>query len=69
MERLRATFADVGAVVYFLRLVIWIVPDFSVGKYRDRLADMHWEIATNGPFVTHATRFMIEATKPAPNPA
>lgn len=64
MERLRATFADVGAVVYFLRLVIWTVPDFSVEKYRDRLTAMHREIRTNGPFVAHATRFLIEATKP-----
>jgi len=65
MERLRATFADVGAVVYFLRLVIWTVPDFSVAKYRDRLTALHEEITTNGPFVAHATRFLIEATKPA----
>ena len=64
VARLRATFADVGALVYFLRLVVWIVPDFSVEKYRDRLAAMHREITTNGPFVAHATRFLIEATKP-----
>ncbi len=64
-ERLRATFADVGAVVYFLRLVIWTVPDFSVEKYRDRLTALHREIAANGPFVAHATRFLIEAAKPS----
>jgi hypothetical protein len=64
-ERLRATFADVGAVVYFLRLVIWTVPDFSVEKYRDRLTALHREIAANGPFVAHATRFLIEAVKPS----
>ena len=68
VERLRATFADVGAVVYFLRLVIWTVPDFSVEKYRDRLTAMHQEITTNGPFVAHATRFLIEATKPKSGP-
>ena len=65
VERLRATFADVGAIVYFLRLVVWTVPDFSVAKYRERLTDMHREITNNGPFVAHATRFLIEATKPA----
>jgi SAM-dependent methyltransferase len=63
-ERLRATFADVGAVVYFLRLVIWTVPDFSVEKYRHRLVAMHRVITADGPFVAHATRFLIEATKP-----
>jgi SAM-dependent methyltransferase len=63
-ERLRATFADVGAIVYFLRLVIWTVPGFNVEKYWDRLSTMHREITANGPFVAHATRFLIEATKP-----
>lgn len=63
-ERLRAMFSDVGAVVYFLRLVIWTVPDFSVERYRDRLALMHREIERNGSFVAHATRFLVEAVKP-----
>jgi len=63
MERLRTTFSDVGAVVYFLRLVVWIVPDFSVETYRERLVALHREIAENGPFVAHATRFIIEAVK------
>lgn len=62
--RLRATFSDVGAMVYFLRLVVWIVPDFGVEKYRDRLLALHRQIETEGPFVAHATRFIIEATKP-----
>jgi SAM-dependent methyltransferase len=61
--RLRATFSDVGAIVYFLRLVIWIVPDFTVAKYHDRLMALHERIEADGPFVAHATRFLIEATK------
>lgn len=64
MERLRATFADVGAVVYYLRLVIWTVPDFSVDRYRDRLTALDREITGSGPFVAHSTRFLIEAAKP-----
>ena len=62
--RLRATFLDVGAVVYFLRLVIWIVPDFTVTRYRHRLLELHRQIQARGPFVAYATRFLIEATKP-----
>ena len=58
-----ATFDDVGAVVYFLRLVIWTVPDFTVEKYRVRLHDLHDQIQRDGPFVAHSTRFLIEATK------
>ncbi|WP_328461220.1 class I SAM-dependent methyltransferase [Streptomyces sp. NBC_00448] len=63
-ERLRMEFHDVGAMVYFLRKVIWMVPDFTVERYRDRLRDLHELIAAEGPFVAHSTRFLIEARKP-----
>jgi SAM-dependent methyltransferase len=62
--RLRMTFDDIGAVVYFLRLVIWIVPGFSTERYRARLHDLHDEIERDGPFVAHSTRFLIEARRP-----
>lgn len=64
LERMRAEFFDVGAVVYFLRKVIWTVPDFSVERYRDRLRDMHEQITAGGPFVAHSTRVLAEARKP-----
>jgi SAM-dependent methyltransferase len=63
-ERLRTAFDDVGAVVYFLRLVVWIVPGFTVDRYRDRLLALHEHIERNGPFVAHASRFLIEAKRP-----
>lgn len=62
-ERPRTVFNDVGAVVYFLRLVVWIVPDFTVDAYRDRLVSLHERIQRDGPFVAHAARFLIEARK------
>ncbi|MEV2275670.1 methyltransferase domain-containing protein [Nocardiopsis sp. NPDC049922] len=43
-ERLRMEFFDVGAVVYFLRKVIWTVPGFAVDQYRDRLRELHERI-------------------------
>ncbi|WP_033324141.1 class I SAM-dependent methyltransferase [Actinomadura atramentaria] len=61
--RLRTEFRDVGAVVYFLRKVIWMVPGFTVDAYRDRLRDLHDLIAAEGPFVATTTRFLIEARK------
>jgi SAM-dependent methyltransferase len=64
LERLRAEFFDVGAVIYFLRKVIWTVPDFSVDRYRERLHAMHEQIEANGPFVAHSTRLLVEARKP-----
>lgn len=63
--RLRTVFDDVGAVVYFLRLVIWIVPGFTVDRYRNELRALHDQIQRDGPFVSDATRFLIQATKPA----
>lgn len=61
---LRTEFHDIGAVVYFLRKVIWMVPGFTVERYRDRLAALHRRIETEGPFVATTTRFLIEAVKP-----
>jgi SAM-dependent methyltransferase len=61
--RLRMTFADVGAVVHFLRKVVWTVPYFTVDRYHDRLVDMHRLITEEGPFVAHSTRFLIEARR------
>ena len=34
--------------------MIWIVPDFTVGAYRDRLRDVHEQIAATAQFVAHA---------------
>jgi SAM-dependent methyltransferase len=61
---LRMTFGDIGAVVHFLRKVIWIVPDFTVSAYQDRLRELHERIQTEGPFVAHAQRVLIEARQP-----
>jgi SAM-dependent methyltransferase len=64
--KLRVTFDDIGAVVYFLRLVVWTVPDFDVDGYREALLSLHRRIEAEGPFVSYATRFLIEARKPTP---
>ncbi|WP_405906842.1 MULTISPECIES: class I SAM-dependent methyltransferase [unclassified Streptomyces] len=68
-ERLRIEFHDIGAVVHFLRKVIWMVPGFTVDQYRPQLRTLHEQIETEGPFIAHSTRFLIEARKPeAPKP-
>jgi len=63
-ERLPMEFSDVGAVVYFLRKVIWIVPGFTVAAHRERLRALHEHIRREGPFRAHSSRFLIEARKP-----
>jgi len=65
LESLRTEFFDIGAVVYFLRKVVWMVPGFTVEQYRGELRALHDRIHSEGPSVAHATRFLIEARKPA----
>nr|WP_306317809.1 MULTISPECIES: class I SAM-dependent methyltransferase [unclassified Streptomyces] len=63
-ERLRMEFHDIGAVVHFLRKVVWMVPGFTVEAYEPQLRALHEQIKEGGPFVAHSTRHLIEARKP-----
>jgi len=60
----RMEFYDVAAVVVFLRKVVWIVPGFTVERYRDRLLALYEQIERDGPFRATSVRFLIEARKP-----
>jgi SAM-dependent methyltransferase len=62
-ERPLTSFFDIGAVVYFLRLVVWIVPGFSVSAYRERLQALHEQIEREGGYHTTASRILIEAQR------
>ena len=62
-ESLRAEFFDVGAVAYFLRKVIWTVPDFTIERYERQLRAVHDGIRADGMFVSYAKRVLIEAAK------
>jgi SAM-dependent methyltransferase len=64
MERTRCEFFDIGAVIYFLRKVVWTVPDFTVQRYRELLRELHDRIEAEGTFVTHSSRVLVEARKP-----
>ena len=63
-EESRVEFFDVGAVVYFLRKVLWTVPDFTVERYRDKLIELHAEIEEHGAFVSHSRHALVEARRP-----
>jgi SAM-dependent methyltransferase len=64
VERTPVVFHDVGAVVYFLRVVIWTVPDFTVARYRSRLQQLHHHIRRTGAFETESSRFLMDARRP-----
>lgn len=60
----RTVFFDVAAVVYFLRMVPWAIPGFTVAGYRGALERLHRRIGAAGPLEVSAHRFLIEARKP-----
>ena len=62
-EVIRMEFFDVGAVIYFLRKLTWVVPDFTVTGYHDKLLDLHQLIEAEGLFVTHSSRILVDARK------
>lgn len=62
-EFLDSIFDDVGVLVFYLKIISWQIPDFSIEKYQDRLLAMHQHIAQQGPFLSKAHRFLIEAEK------
>lgn len=56
-------FYDVGAVVYYLKVVPWEIPDFSVEKYFDKLAEIHHLIQQEGYLDVPFHLFFIVAQK------
>lgn len=60
---LRSIFKDIGAVVYYLQVIVWQVVGFDPETYRDRLAVIHNIIEQEGQFVATAHRFLILAQK------
>ena len=64
-QQIQLEFYDVGAVIYFLRKLSWVVPDFTIAKYHDKLLRLHQQIEADGSFVTHSSRVLIEVHKPA----
>ncbi|WNV88526.1 class I SAM-dependent methyltransferase [Umezawaea sp. Da 62-37] len=65
-ESLRAEYYDIGAIVHFLRKVLWTVPGFTPERYRAQLISLHDRIRSDGPFVSHARRYLVKARKRVP---
>jgi SAM-dependent methyltransferase len=56
-------FYEIGAVVFFLKIIEWQIPDFSVERYHERLLALHEHIQGTGAFRAKAHRFLIQARK------
>ncbi|MEZ4736961.1 MAG: hypothetical protein R3E79_58520 [Caldilineaceae bacterium] len=57
-------FTDVGAIVYYLKAVPWLVPDFSVEAHLENLLALQRRLEAEGELVFTAKKYMIEAHKP-----
>lgn len=60
----RWTFLDIAAVVFYLKIVSWQIPDFSLEAYRPKLYKLHQKIEREGGFTVHEHRLLIRAQKP-----
>jgi SAM-dependent methyltransferase len=54
---------DVGALAYGLKAIPWMVPGFTIAKYRERLRELQAEIDREGPLVVRQRRFFVRARK------
>jgi SAM-dependent methyltransferase len=59
-----AEFADIGAIVFYLRIISWQVADFTIEKYHHKLYAIHQDIQARGPLQVHDHRILVESRKP-----
>jgi hypothetical protein len=59
----KATFADVGAVIYFLRAVPWLVDDFSVDGFLPQLAALQARLERLGKLEFAVSQFLLLAKR------
>lgn len=62
---LRSTFIDIGAVVYYLKVIPWQVENFDPDTHSKELVEIHNIIERQCQFVATAHRFLILAKKKA----
>lgn len=59
-------FSDVGALVYYLKAIPWMVPGFSVQRFEPVLFQLQRELERSAELRFRAGRFVIRARKPDP---
>jgi SAM-dependent methyltransferase len=59
------SFADVGALAWYLRAIPWTVDGFSLGTHRRELERVDERIRTSGPLTVRLPAFWLEAVKAA----
>jgi hypothetical protein len=59
-------FADVGALAWYLRMVPWIIPGFSVHDHHQRFAALHQLVGSGGTLTARLDSLYVVAAKRAP---
>jgi hypothetical protein len=57
------SFADIGALAWYLKLIPWTVEGFSIETHRLQLERLHERIAANGPLSMRLPAFWLKAVK------
>ena len=60
----RMVFADVGAIVYYLKAIPWEVPGFTAKTHLKYLFALQDRLDSGEELGFHAARFLLEASKP-----
>jgi len=60
----RISFSDVGAIVYYLRAVPWLVPGFAVATHLDPLMALQSRLERRESLNFLARKYLVEARKP-----
>lgn len=55
---------DIGALVYYLKAIPWLVPDFSVERYLDHLYALQERLEQEGELAYANMRYWVEARQP-----
>jgi hypothetical protein len=59
----RLTFTDVGAIVYYLKAVPWLVPGFSVESHLEYLLKLQERLDVGEELSFRARKYLIEVRK------
>jgi hypothetical protein len=61
------SFMDVGAIVYYLKAVPWLVPGFSVETHVEHLFRLQYRLDSGDALAFVARKYLIEAHKGLPS--
>lgn len=56
-------YLDVGAIAWYLKSIGFVVPGFTIEGYRDRLAELHDQLALGADIAIRQPRFVVTARR------